>query len=158
MVSENLNEQKKYAGGDVTSVFHNTIGKVEVDASSISSFACTFNATLFLYAKKPDPQSMIPDNAEATGLFHFYQEDHPEKMIEGKKAKVWKFITEAEYEERKDSLPDVCFATRHYIEGLAKVAKQVHENSATDSDWVYNGLPDLGQSGIQFDDAAQEHK
>ena len=89
----------RYAGGSVTKVYENYIGRIDVDASQISSFACTFNATLFLYAKKPDVQSMVPEKAEATGLCHFYQEDHPEKMIDGKNAKVWKFMTEEEYKE-----------------------------------------------------------
>ena len=33
--------------------------------------------------------------------------------------KQWKFITAEEYKSNKDSLPSVCFATRHTIDELA---------------------------------------
>mmetsp|Transcript_23102 Transcript_23102/g.28637 ORF Transcript_23102/g.28637 Transcript_23102/m.28637 type:complete len:184 (+) Transcript_23102:7409-7960(+) len=84
MVSSNLEENKKCAGGPITTLCHNQIGKIEVNAEQISSFACTLFATLFLYAKKPEMQSMDPENEGTTGLLHFYQE-LGEKEIDGKK-------------------------------------------------------------------------
>ena len=86
---------------------------------------------------------MNPEKPYAVGLTHFYSEEHPEKVIDGKKARVWKFISAEEYEERKDSLPEICFATRHPIQELADKAKKIHEDSAEDSDWIYEKLPDL---------------
>ena len=93
---------------------------------------------------------MDPENPSATGLMHFYQEDHPEKVIDGKKAKVWKFLSQDQYEAQKDSLPDLCFATRHKIKGLSEVVQKIKEGTASDSDWQYNGLPDLSNFNPSF--------
>ena len=98
---------------------------------------------------------MDPQNSNAAGLLHFYQEEHPERMIDGKKAKVWKFLTEEQYEEKKDELPDVCFATHHYIKGLADSVQKVHEGTASDSEWVYKGLPDLAETPVEHSGAAE---
>lgn len=138
-------------------MFENKILRIEVNAEQISSFACTLSAIMFLYAKKSEIYSMDPESPEATGLVHFYQEEHPEREIDGKKAKVWKFLTEEQYEERKETLPDVCFATRHYIKGLAETVKKVHEKTASDSEWAYSGLPDLTETPLQHDVTATEH-
>ncbi len=86
---------------------------------------------------------MDPENPESKGLLHFYQEEHPEKVIDGKKAKSWKFLTQDKYEEQKDSLPNLCFATRHNIKGLAEIVEKMHQNTASDAEWQYSGLPDL---------------
>ena len=77
----------KICRGSAEKVLDNVIYKLNINAKSISSFACTRYATFFLFSKKEDVKSMDPENPEATGLLHFYQEDHPEKMIDGKKAK-----------------------------------------------------------------------
>ena len=37
--------------------------------------------------------------------------------------KEWKFLTPAEYEAKKNDLPDVCFATRHEVPWLLKKAQ-----------------------------------
>ena len=75
---------------------------------------------------------MDPENPDATGLLHFYQEEHPEKEINGQKVKQWKFLTAEEYEERKGSLPDLCFATRHCIKGLAERMYKMKDGTASD--------------------------
>ena len=106
-----------------------------MNAKSISSFACTRYATFFLFSKNEEVKAMDPENPESKGLLHFYQEEHPEKVIDGKKAKSWKFLTQDKYEEQKDSLPDLCFATRHNIKGLAEVVEKMHQNTASDAEW-----------------------
>lgn len=93
---------------------------------------------------------MDPENPSATGLMHFYQEEHPEKVIDGKKAKIWKFLSQNQYEEQKDSLPDLCFATRHKIKGLSEAVQKIKEGTASDSDWQYDGLPDLSSFNPSF--------
>mmetsp|Transcript_37855 Transcript_37855/g.49741 ORF Transcript_37855/g.49741 Transcript_37855/m.49741 type:complete len:82 (-) Transcript_37855:2200-2445(-) len=47
----------------------------DVDADSVASFACTYDAAFYLMADKTKkPVSIIPDKPEATGLIHFYKE------------------------------------------------------------------------------------
>ena len=102
---------------------------------------------------------MDPENPEATGLMHFYRVDHPTKILDGKKAKMWKFVTAEQYEERKDELPDLCFATRHPIKALAQCAKNIADNTASYLEWTYNDLPDLDALAeeVEFsDDVSQE--
>ena len=41
-------------------------------------------------------------------MIHFYKERDGE----------WKFMRHEDYESQKDSLPDLCFATRHHIADL----------------------------------------
>ena len=121
--------------------------KLNVDAEKVVSFDCGRHATYLLMANgKQDKISMDAENPDATGLLHFYQEEHPEKEIDGKKLKVWKFMTEQEYasEESKNALPDICFATRHKIKGLANRLKKIKEGNASDEDWLNDcDLPDL---------------
>ena len=57
-----------------------------------------------LQGGKKKPASFVPEKPEASGLIHFY-----------KKENEWKFVTEDEYEAKKDELPAICFATRHAI-------------------------------------------
>ena len=51
--------------------------------------------------------SFVPDQRDMTGLTHLYRENG-----------AWKFITEDEYESRKDELPDLCFAIRYPFENF----------------------------------------
>lgn len=44
---------------------------------------------------------------ESTGMMHFYKKD-------GK----WVYVTAEEYASKKQSLPDICFATKHRIADL----------------------------------------
>ena len=138
------NSERWFGGKNaVTSEYKHYISKINLDGDRVNSFACTKYASFFLMGGKKTETSMDPEKPEATGLTHFYCEEHPDKIVEGKKAKVWKFISEQEYEERKDSLPDLCFATRHLIKGLADKVKKIHDDAAEDSDWLYEDLPDL---------------
>ena len=131
----------------VEPVFNQLVYKINVDATRIISFACTLDATFLLLTGKKEIVSNDPENQNAVGLTHFYQEDNPDKVMDkkGTKAKVWKFLTEEQYEERKDSIPGLCFATRHRIQGLAEALSRIHDETATDEDWRYSGLPDLSQ-------------
>lgn len=54
------------------------------------------------------PVSIIPEKPEAQGLIHFYKKDD-----------AWHFVAEDEYEAKKDSLPQVCFATRSPIDNFS---------------------------------------
>ena len=67
---------------NLTDVCHNRIGKVSIDAASVISFAYTLSATIFLRGGQHQETSMIPENSSAQGLIHFYQEDHPDLMID----------------------------------------------------------------------------
>ena len=110
-------------------------------------------------AKKDQSASMDPENPTTEGILHFYQEEHPEKEIDGKKVKLWKFVTAENYEEHKSSLPDLCFASRHPIKELAESLKKIHNSTASNSDWLYSGLPDLQalSAEVTVDSAATEH-
>lgn len=99
-----------------------------MEAFSVIKKGCTFS-------------SEHSDSPESTDIVHFYQEEHPEKMIGGKKAKVWKFLSLEQYEEQRDSLPDVCFAARHVL--IKDILDRVNKNSGSDGDWSFDGLPDL---------------
>ena len=139
-------DNKRWYGGDaaLTEAYKSYIFKMKVTADSVASFACSRYGTYFLMSNKQDNKSMDPDNMRATGMLHFYQEEHPEKEIDGKKVKQWKFLTEQQYEERKATLPDICFATRHKIKGLAERLIKIKAGTASDEDWLHDSdLPDL---------------
>lgn len=80
---------------------------------------------------------MDPEHPEAKGLIHFYQKIN----VAGEKE--WKFLTQEQYEEQKDSLPDVCFATRHTDkEFVARLARQ-KAGEATEEDKNNTSFADL---------------
>jgi hypothetical protein len=41
---------------------------------------------------------------------------------------------------------------------LAEAVKKIHQNTAESSDWLYSGLPDLIENGVQINEAATEHE
>ena len=98
--------------------------------------------------------SMDPEKPEATGLTHFYQEEDPDSKV-----KKWKFITSEMYEQSKDSLPFICFATRHPIKELTERAKRIYEGIAEDKDYIYEDLPDLDSLKycLLYDEESKEH-
>ena len=82
----------------------------EVDANKISDYAVTKNAVLYLIqGENKQPVSMVPNKPEATGLVHFF-----------KKGGNWVFVTEDEYEAKKNELPQLCFATRYPIANFSE--------------------------------------
>ena len=141
------NDENKYwyGGNDNLKAEYKTyIFKMDIDADKVSSFACTRYATYMLMANKQDTKSMDPENPEAKGLLHFYQVEHPDKEIDGKKVKQWKFLTEEQYQENKATLPDICFATRHKIKGLSERLQKIKLGTASDEDWLHDSdLPNL---------------
>jgi hypothetical protein len=49
----------------------------------------------------------LPGDKSATGLIHFY-----------KKGDEWVFLSEDEYKEKKNEIPDICFATKYPIDDI----------------------------------------
>ena len=108
-------EGLKHLGGSasLTSAYKHYISRMEVDGSRVEDFDIGRSAVyLLMAADKQEIQSIDPDHPEEKGLIHFYQQANEAGETE------WKFLTKAQYDEQKDSLPDVCFATRHPIKGL----------------------------------------
>lgn len=50
----------------------------------------------------------LPDGNMAMGMLHCY-----------KKGDEWKFVTEDEYEQKKNELPDICWAFKCPIKDIA---------------------------------------
>ena len=71
-------------------------------------FSVGYNVTYFVMGPESSQKSIIPEQPDATGMIHFY-----------KQGGEWKFMRHEEYESQKDSLPDLCFATRHHITDLS---------------------------------------
>ena len=69
------------------------IQRVKVQGDRVKSFACSKHASFMLMKGKDVITSMDPEKYCDTGLTHFYSEEHPDKVIDGKKARVWKFIS-----------------------------------------------------------------
>lgn len=94
------NSIKNKFGGDnfVTAQYKHFIYKINIEGDLVSSFACTRSATFLLKTAKSVSTSMHPEHPDSKDLIHFYQVEHPEKLIDGKKAKVWKFLTPEQYE------------------------------------------------------------
>ena len=67
--------------------------------------------------------AMNPRSPNDDGLVHFYSVVHPSVLIKGVPKKSWKFLNSQEYAERKHELPDICFATRHPIEGITRLLR-----------------------------------
>ena len=88
-VSFNDANRKFYGGDDaLENLQGNWLMKLKVDADKVFSFDCSRHATFFLMSNKETKWiSMDPENPDETGLLHFYQEEHPEKEINGKKVK-----------------------------------------------------------------------
>ena len=115
------------------------IQKLEVQGDRVQDFAVGKEAAyLLMAADKQEIKSIDPDHPESKGLIHFYQT--PEEAEGGKK---WKFLTSEEYEAQKDTLPDVCFATRHPINSLLERVKRERANNATEEDRSDTSFPDL---------------
>ena len=93
-------------GPNAKAVYKNSVFLLtDVDADSVASFACTYDAVFFVMKDNAkQPVSIIPSKPEATGLIHFYKEGDE-----------WRFVEEGEYEEKKGDLPPICFATRSPI-------------------------------------------
>ena len=111
----------------------------------------SLTASYFVMASEDDKknESIDPDHPEAKGLIHFYQTE----------AKEWKFVNQEQYDAQKDTLPGVCFATRHSIKTFLERVKRIRGNKATQDDLNDSSLPDLNKliPQMQFDDAAVEH-
>ena len=133
----NVNE--KYVGGTnkLKSEFKDYIKRIEVDGSRVADFAMSLNAAFMIMKPLDDDKdvSIDPDNPKAKGLIHFYQNE----------AKEWKFVTQEQYEAQKDSLPNVCFATRHPMKSFLERVKRMRANEAIDGDLNDKSLPDLNQ-------------
>lgn len=126
----------RFVGGDsLKSEFKDYISKVDVQSSRVKDFAMGHNCVfLVMGADKEDKvESIDPDHPQATGLIHFYQTP----------AKEWKFVTEEQYAAQKDTLPDVCFATRHPIKSFLDRVKRLRANEASQEDKNDKSLPDL---------------
>ena len=81
---------KTYYGGSesLISEYKDFISRLDIVAENVASFACTLYATFLLMSGEKDKEPSIdPENPDASGLIHFYQIDHPEKEIDGKKVK-----------------------------------------------------------------------
>lgn len=90
-------------------LFKQIISKLEVDGSRVEDFAMGKSACYFLMAAdNQETPSIDPERPAAKGLIHFYQT--PAADVRGKQ---WHFVTAEEYEAKKNTLPDICFATRH---------------------------------------------
>ena len=74
----------------------------------IVSFACTRNSTIIVMQKnKYQLPSIDPAQSENRDLIHFY-----------KTGNDWKFVTQSEYAMKKNTIPEICFATRHPIKNF----------------------------------------
>lgn len=103
--------------------------------------------------EKEEKLSMDPDHPEEEGLIHFYQATNEAGE------KQWKFLTPDQYEDQKDSLPDVCFAARHPDkEFVARVARE-RQGTATEEDRNNTSFPDLNAiiPQLQFNAGAAQH-
>lgn len=74
----------------------------------MKSFACNYVSTSILIKNEPEKfVSVCPEKPEEAGLIHFYKKDD-----------AWVFVTPDEYQDKKEEIPDLCFATRHAIKDL----------------------------------------
>lgn len=80
---------------------------VDIDANKIADYAVTYNSVAYLVrGDNKKPISIVPENPDATGIIHFYKK---------KEDASWVFVTEDDYEAKKEELPKLCFATRANI-------------------------------------------
>lgn len=71
-------------------------------------FAATNHASLVLLEEDPLPNHhLLPDGSKSEGLLHFYNKNN-----------AWHFVTQEEYLNKKNELPDICFATKHPIDSI----------------------------------------
>lgn len=132
MYDRNSNVFPDRFGPNAKAVYGSCIYQLaDIDADAVASFACTEDAVCYvLKDSSKKPVSIIPEKPDASGLIHFYREGDQ-----------WVFLDPEEYEAKKDSLPKVCFATRHPI-----------------ADFSAKPWPDLGPvaAGLQLSAAENE--
>ena len=86
--------------------------ELNVENDRVEDFACLKAGTVYIYLTPAKAkESIIPDKPAATGMIYFY-----------KAGGSWKFVTEDEYEAKKASLPDVCFATDQFINKFSEAS------------------------------------
>lgn len=131
---------KKHVGGTstLTEAYKHYISRMEIDGDRVEDFAvgrsCVY---LLMAADKQENASIDPDHPEEKDLIHFYQ-----KTTESGD-KIWKFMTKADYEQQKNDLPDVCFATRHPIKQLLERVQRERLGTATEEDKNNTSFADL---------------
>lgn len=85
---------------------------VDIDANKIADYAVTYDSVSYLVkGDNKKPISIVPDKPDATGLIHYYK---------NKEDGNWVFVTEDEYEAKKEDLPRLCFATRASISDFSE--------------------------------------
>ena len=99
-------------GGGSKAVYGNSIYLIaDVDANKVIDYAVTRTSVAYLFeGQNKKSVSIVPDKPEATGLIHFY------KKQDGN----WAFVTAEEYIDKKDEIPDLCFACRHPIRNFSE--------------------------------------
>ena len=147
-------EKLRTIGGaaSVKSEYKYYINRLEVNADRVEDFAMGKSAAYILMAAdKQETKSIDPDHPEEKGLIHFYQQPG---------SNDWKFVTADQYEQQKDSLPDVCFATKQPIKAFLERVKRIRANQPTPEDLADDSLPKLEQfiGELDFDAAAAEHQ
>lgn len=122
----------------LTSCYKHLISRLEVDGNRVEDFAIGRESVyLLMAADKQEQKSIDPENPQAKELIHFYQK------VNDAGVKEWQFVTKDQYEAKKDTLPEVCFATRHPIKKLlVRVIKQ-RAGHATEEDINNTNLADL---------------
>lgn len=89
--------------------------RLNVDMKKILSFACCKRSSFMITERVSQrEESMVPGDPSATGLVHFYQEG-------GR----YVFLSQAQYEARKNELPALCFATRIPIKHLIDLDRRL---------------------------------
>ena len=136
-------------------LFKQIISKLEVDGSRVEDFAMGKSACYFLMAAdNQETPSIDPERPAAKGLIHFYQT--PAADVRGKQ---WHFVTAEEYEAKKNTLPDICFATRHSMQSFLERVKRSRAGNATEADLNDTSLPNFASmlEDLEFAAAATEH-
>lgn len=77
----------------------------EITPEKVADYALTKNVIAFIMkGETKKPVSIVPSKPDATGLIHFF-----------KQGEKWEFVTEDEYEAKKNEIPQLSFASRHPI-------------------------------------------
>ena len=74
---------------------------------------------------------------------------------------IWKFLTADQYEAKKATLPDICFASRHPIHKLSDYIKNIQAGfEGLNEDSEFKNLPDLAKllPEVQMVDDAMNHE
>ena len=114
----------------------------------------SLNASYFIFsAEKEERKSIDPENPDAVGLIHFYQE------LDQNGDKKWKFLSAADYEAKKSELPNICFATHHPMASFLDRVSREKAGNASEEDRSNSDLPNLLDitSSLAFDKEAQNH-